>query len=105
MDYDIFFIPSGEENPVIFQEYDMEPLEFQRPLPPRQKFSQKKSKSDAKKRRKSPGAPMTPINIRATKNIVKNYGNAIASFAVSELAVPYLGTHLANEGLDLQGFQ
>ena len=44
----------------------------------------------AKKRRKGQGEAITPMKTRCTKNIVKNYGKAIATFACSELSAPYL---------------
>jgi len=42
--------------------------------------------------------------INPTKNIVINYGNAMASFALSKLAVPYLQSSVDKGTLDLQGF-
>jgi len=41
---------------------------------------------------------------RATKNIVKNYGRAISSFALSNLALPYLDVILEREGLSIHRF-
>lgn len=41
-------------------------------------------------KRKNSANPKTPEKIRCTKNIVKNYGRAIAKFACSEMALPYL---------------
>ncbi len=38
--------------------------------------------------------PASYVNCLKTKNIVKNYGNAIAAFAVSPLAHPYLENEL-----------
>lgn len=43
-----------------------------------------------KKRSRVPGIPVSSERDRATKNIVKNYGKAIASFASSTMAKPYL---------------
>jgi len=42
------------------------------------------------KRQRKLGIVKTPLVSRGTKNIPKNYANRIASFAISELAVPYL---------------
>jgi len=46
----------------------------------------------------------TTENYRATKNLAKNYGKAVASFACSDLATPYLTSILEKEGLDAQNF-
>jgi hypothetical protein len=58
-----------------------------------------------KKRRRIPGYSFTPDKVKKTKNIVRNYGNAIAAFAISPLALPYLETHVSKEGVTLQEFQ
>jgi len=42
------------------------------------------------KRKRMKGRAFTPKIYLQTKNIVTNFGKAIASFAISELAVPYL---------------
>jgi len=39
-----------------------------------------------------------------TKNIIINYGNAIASFALSKLATPYLQSYIDNKQIVLQDF-
>lgn len=104
MEYEKYFASNDDVNLQRWQGYDLENYD-----PSKYSASNLRSsnriKQDSKRRRKIPGLVFTPINVRSTKNIVKNYGNAIASFAVSELAVPYLGPLLASEGLDLQGFQ
>jgi len=41
---------------------------------------------------------------KATKNLAKNYGKAITSFASSSLATPYLQPILQREGLDSEDF-
>jgi len=41
----------------------------------------------------------------ATKNIVKNYGNAIASFVLSTLAEPYFSVSLKNEPITIDYFK
>ncbi len=45
-----------------------------------------------------------PESYKATKNVVKNYGRAISSFALSNLALPYLDTILQRENLSLEQF-
>jgi len=47
-----------------------------------------------------PGSPKTPEKIRCTKNIVKNYGRAIAKFACSEMALPYMLPILKEKGVE-----
>jgi hypothetical protein len=58
-----------------------------------------------KRRRRIPGFSFTPDKVKKTKNIVRNYGNAIAAFAISSLAVPYLNPLLDQEMIGLQEFQ
>ncbi len=55
-------------------------------------------------RERIPGCSFTPEHARATKNIVKNYGRAICSFAVSNISAPYLGEILEKEGVLFQSF-
>jgi len=45
-----------------------------------------------------------PDGCKSTKNIVINYGKAIAGFACSEIALPYLNKIIVEEGVTLQGF-
>jgi hypothetical protein len=54
-----------------------------------------KAKGPAVKKRRNPSS---------TKNLVINYGKAIASFAVSDLAIPYLEPFLETENVSLQEF-
>jgi len=63
----------------------------------------KKPQSPAKRQR-VPGFSLTSEASRATKNISKNYGRAICSFALSPLALPYLGKILEEEGVSLEDF-
>lgn len=62
------------------------------------------SKSLQKKRRKIPGVIITPEKIRCTKNIVKNYGKAIANFVFSDISKCYLQPFLEEEKLSTQDF-
>lgn len=63
------------------------------------------SPSSPKKRRAvQAGVIVTPEKIRCTKNIAKNYGSAIATFACSAIALPYIKPLLEQEGLSLQAF-
>lgn len=57
------------------------------------KNKSKRSKVAVKKRKNSP-----------MKNMALNYGKAIASFAVSHLAVPYLALYLEREGVKMAEF-
>jgi len=58
-----------------------------------------------KKRRRIPGYSFTPDKVKKTKNIVRNYGNAIAAFAISPLAHTYLEPLVQKEGVTIQEFQ
>jgi len=63
-------------------------------LPPIKEETQPKpSKGDGrrnKRRPREPGSYVTSERDRSTKNIVKNYGKAICSFACSDIGKPYL---------------
>lgn len=41
---------------------------------------------------------------KSTKTVVKNYGKAIASFAISQIAVPYITPYLDQENVKLADF-
>lgn len=58
-----------------------------------------------KKRRRIPGFSFTPDKVKKTKNVVRNYGNAIAAFAISPLSVPYLKEKVSSEKVSVQEFQ
>jgi len=61
---------------------------------------QKKADGRKNKRRpREPGTYVTSERDRATKNIVKNYGKAICSFACSEIGKPYLETVLEKHNI------
>jgi hypothetical protein len=49
--------------------------------------------------------PIGAEQTRQTKNIVKNYGNAIVGFAISSLAVPYLEHFSKHESFKISDFQ
>lgn len=57
-----------------------------------------------KKRKRVRGAPVSTARDRATKNIVKNYGKAICSFACSSMAKPYLGPILKKHQVEADNF-
>jgi len=50
------------------------------------------------------GLYRTPESSRAVKNVAKNYGRAICSFASSDLAKPYLTNLAMKEGVGLDDF-
>jgi len=69
------------------------------------KVFEKPSDQGTKVRRtRVPGFSSTSEASRATKNIVKNDGRAICSFAMSHLAYPYLNDIVEQEGLLLGEF-
>ena len=57
-----------------------------------------------KTRKRIKGQSFTPEYYRCTKNIAKNYGKAIASFAGSDLVVPYLQNITISEPCTLSEF-
>jgi len=62
----------------------------------------KPSKGDGrrnKRRPREPGSYVTSERDRSTKNIVKNYGKAICSFACSEIGKPYLDSVLEKNNI------
>jgi len=60
--------------------------------------------SSLKKRRRIPGVSFTPENVRSTKNIAKNFGRAICTFATSHLAYPYLVPICEEYEISIQDF-
>jgi hypothetical protein len=58
-----------------------------------------------KRRRRLPGYSFTPENVKETKNIVINYGKAISSFAITQIALPYLKPLADKEQVSVQSFQ
>jgi len=70
---------------------------------PSSPISSPESKGE-KKRKRIPGFSSTPAASRETKNIVKNYGKAICTFAVSYPALPYLAVILEEQHLPLEQF-
>jgi len=61
-------------------------------------------KSKHKNMPKEPGTFITSERERSTKNIVKNYGKAICTFACSELGTPYLEPLLEENQVKLENF-
>jgi len=43
-------------------------------------------------------------DVKSTKTVVKNYGKAIASFAISPIAIPYLNPLVKQEGISVNEF-
>jgi len=64
-----------------------------------QKECHPKTKSIPENPRKNPSD-----NGLQTKNIVKNYGKALCSFASSNLCVPYLESYIKNKDIDIDRF-
>jgi len=56
-----------------------------------------------RKQRKKPSKPCIGSR-QGSKNIVKNYGRAMSSFACSEMAQPYLGPIAEEENVTVAGF-
>lgn len=52
--------------------------------------------SKGPKRNRIEGIPSVPVNIRCSKNIVKNYGRMICTFSLSNMAAPYIKDFLNN---------
>jgi len=76
------------------------------PTNPKSPLNAKKSPQPkaSPKRQRIPGFNYTSEASRATKNIVKNYGRAICSFAISPMALPYLSDILEKEDVSLSQF-
>mgnify|MGYP007019895933 FL=1 len=64
-----------------------------------------KKESSTPKHRFFADGPIGAEQTRQTKNIVKNYGNAIVGFAISSLAVPYLEQFEKSENFKISDFQ
>ena len=59
--------------------------------------------SEPRKPRKKPSKP-TIGSRQGSKNIVKNYGRAMSSFAYSEISLPYLEPLAQEQGVTVAGF-
>ena len=57
-----------------------------------------------KRTKRLPDSCFTVDESRQTKNIVKNYGQAICKFSTSSLALPYLQRLIQEEEVELMGF-
>jgi len=68
--------------------------------PSNNKQSNRMKNSSVKKRQRLQGDCFTPKIYLQAKNIVTNFGKAIATFAMSELALPYLTLELEKEGFE-----
>ena len=67
--------------------------------------SRQVSELQPQKRQRFPGNSSTSNNVKVTKNIVTNYGKAISSFAISELATPYITPLLEKDMITIKAFQ
>ena len=70
---------------------------------PKKKGARQIVSSESKKPRKKPSKP-TIGSRQGSKNIVKNYGRAMSSFAYSEISHPYLEPFAQEEGVTVEGF-
>jgi len=91
------------------EEVDMASSSLSTEIEPKIEFisnsQMKNTKGNKKvKRKKILGLYYTSEASRATKNIVKNYGRAICSFAVSHIAFPYLNQILKENDITLDEF-
>jgi len=75
----------------------------QEPLasPPTRKTKEPKEPST---RGRKKATPASKEDVKSTKTVVKNYGKAIASFAISPVAVPYLTPYILEEQVNLAEF-
>ena len=67
-------------------------------------ISSPKDKPITPRRQKPKASSKVNEEIKSSKTVVKNYGKAIASFATSVIAIPYLTPHLQKENIQLNEF-
>lgn len=95
-----------KSNPFFHNQDDENPLwSGESSLMRSMKIFECKNDETPKKRRRIPGFSFTPDKVKKTKNVVRNYGNAIAAFAISPLSVPYVQEMADIERISLQEFQ
>jgi len=70
----------------------------------KEKKASRKSKRQTRIRKAIPKQTGNNCNLRPTKNVVINFGKAIASFATSRLALPYLDSLFHKELITLEDF-
>eukprot|EP00331_Platyophrya_macrostoma_P007622 CAMPEP_0176428556 /NCGR_PEP_ID=MMETSP0127-20121128/13216_1 /TAXON_ID=938130 /ORGANISM="Platyophrya macrostoma, Strain WH" /LENGTH=345 /DNA_ID=CAMNT_0017810253 /DNA_START=87 /DNA_END=1121 /DNA_ORIENTATION=+ len=58
-----------------------------------------------KKEKPAKRAKMSKEAMKESKNVVKNYGKAMAAFSLSELAIPYLSRSLERNGVTLEAYK
>ncbi len=68
------------------------------PTPPKRKTKEPSTRGRKK------ATPASKEEVKSTKTVVKNYGKAIASFAISPVAVPYLTPYILEEQVNLAEF-
>jgi len=61
-----------------------------------------KQDSPSNQRNRANGEFVTPYSVRCTKNIVKNYGRAMCTFATSSMAKPYVEDIIKKHNFDLK---
>jgi len=59
---------------------------------------------DENKRMRLPGTQITPESTRSIKNISKNFARAICTFAISDMALPYLNPLFRQEYVSREDF-
>jgi len=64
--------------------------------------TQASSPSEKKRRQRKPNSNSQALN--PTKNVIINFGKAIATFATSGLAVPYVQSFMGTAQVDFKGF-
>lgn len=100
---------SPAETPLTESEFQLQNFESSVPSkiqsqPAAKKQKVKRRKQNRLRKHKKEQKPLTG-NLRATKNIVINFGKAIAAFANSDLAEPYLAELVVKEGVTSQDFK
>jgi len=101
---------SPAETPLVDSEFQFQNIESSASLKissqpaAAKKQKVKRRKQNRLRKHKKEQKPLTG-NLRATKNIVINFGKAIAAFANSDLAEPYLAELVVKEGVTLQDFK
>ncbi len=93
----------AENVQIIIKKEEADPFAYQSVVPPQPIQTKPQSKNVVKT--KLPPPPNNAKQNSSTKNIVKNFGRAFATFALSDISVKYLEIILKDKKLSLQDFR
>lgn len=95
----------AENVQIIIKKEEADPFASQSAIQPQPIQTKSQSKNVVKTKLPPPSSSNTAKQNSSTKNIVKNFGRAFATFALSDISVKYLEIILKDKKLSLQDFR